>query len=402
MAFDADETQDDNNFDELTQVIEQARAAKATATEPLEEEGVVIEPHTEDAPAAVATPPVTETPVQTDTVDYAKYFDELSEGFVKDDEGFKSVVTKAKDYDNLEKRLKDTEATIPQFKNDESKAFFEAMANGEIDVVAAYITEKKKDYGTMADIDIVRETLAKKNPTWNKAEIELELRYNYGENLEKIDITNIEKEDEDGKPTYEYLEAVKHNKEVDNNVMKLQRDARDGRPVLVENQSKIELPKINKTDAQPAATGPTEAEIAERTEKWINDVKNEMPNLKPIKLTIDNKEVEYGYTDDEKKSLAAYMEEFNIFNLAKESGWYKDDGTPNVLKIAEDVQWLKNKEKITKSIATQIKTETTKDVLGKIKNIDGSYSPPQDLQAFDTLEEAVAHAKKEKGWSKAS
>lgn len=401
MAFDADETQDDNNFDELTQVIEQARATKATATEPLEEEGVVIEPHTEDAPAAVATPTATETPAPTDTVDYAKYFDQLSEGFVKDDEGFKSVVTKAKDYDNLEKRLKDTEATIPQFKNDESKAFFEAMANGDVDTIAGYIAEKKKDYKTMADIDIVRESLSKKNPGWNNAEVELELRYQYGENLEKINLENIEKEDEDGKPTYEYLEAVKHNKDVDNNLLKLQRDARDGRPVLIENQSKIELPKINKIDA-PAPTGPTDAEIAERTEKWVKDVKAEMPNFKAIKLNIDNKEVEYVLSDDDQKATATYMENFNIPTFIKDNGWYKEDGTPNVLKIAEDVQWLKDREKITKSFATQVKTDTTKTVLGKIKNIDGTYTPPQDPQAFDTLEEAVAAAKKEKGWSKAS
>ena len=253
----------------------------------------------------------------------------------------------------------------------------------------------------MADIDIVRETLSKKNPGWNNAEVELELRYQYGENLEKVDLANIEKEDEEGKPTYEYLEAVKHNKEVDNNLLKLQRDARDGRPVLLDFQSKIEIPTIKKTDV-PAPTGPTDAEIAERTEKWVKDVKDQMPSFKAIKLNIDDKEVEYVLSDDDQKATAAYMEKFNIPDFIKDNGWYKEDGTPNVLKIAEDVQWLKDREKIAKSLATQVKTDTTKTVISKIKNIDGTVTVPQDPQAFDTLEEAVAHAKREKGWNKAS
>jgi len=398
------ETQDDNNFDELTQVIEQARAAKAEQLEaPIEEETItdVIETQQQEqqeAPAAAPAPAEADKP--TDTVDYTKYFDTLSEGFVKDDEGFKTVVTKAKGYDELENKLKDIEASIPQFKNDESRAFYEALANGDTDAIAGYIAEKNKDYKTMADIDIVRETLSKKNPGWNSAEVELELRYQYGENLEKINLDNIEKEDEDGKITYEYQEAVKHNKEVDNNLMKLQRDARDGRPVLLEHQSKIEIPTIKKTEA-PAPTGPTDAEIAERTEKWIKDVKDQMPNFKAIKLNIDDKEVEYVLSDDDQKEAATKMENFNIPDFIKENGWFKEDGTPNILKIAEDRQWLKDKGKIAKSLATQVKTDTTKSVIAKIKNVDGTITVPQDPQAFDTLEEAVASAKKAKGWSKA-
>ncbi len=400
------ETQDDNNFDELTQVINDARAAQAQRNDeaPVEEETItdVIETQTQqvEPPAPTDTPPV-EAVETTDTVDYTKYFETLSEGFVKDEDSFKSVVSKAKGYDELENKVKDLEANVPQFKNDESKAFYEALTNGDTDVIASYIAEKKKDYKTMADIDIVRETLSKKNPGWNNAEVELELRYQYGENLEKIDLDGIEKEDEDGKPTYEYQEAVKHNKEVDNNLMKLQRDARDGRPILLEHQSKIEIPTIKKTET-PTPTGPTDAEIAERTEKWVKDVKDQMPNFKAIKLNIDDKEVEYVLSDDDQKATAAYMEKFNIPDFIKDNGWYKEDGTPNVLKIAEDVQWLKDREKIAKSLATQVKTDTTKSVISKIKNIDGTVTAPQDPQAFDTLEEAVAEAKRAKGWSKAS
>src|SRR3982751_329289 len=161
------------------------------------------------------------------------------------------------------------------------------------------------------------------------------------------------------------LEAVKHNKEVDNNLLKLQRDARDGRPVLLDFQSKIEIPTIKKTDV-PAPTGPTDAEIAERTEKWVKDVKDQMPSFKAIKLNIDDKEVEYVLSDDDQKATAAYMEKFNIPDFIKDNGWYKEDGTPNVLKIAEDVQWLKDREKIAKSLATQVKTDTTKTVISKI------------------------------------
>lgn len=281
----------------------------------------------------------------------------------------------------------------PEFKNEETKALYELWLNGDKEAVRNYIKETEKDYKTMSDLDVRREALRKTNPSWSAAEVELEIRATYGDNIQKIDLTEIQKEDEDGKITDEYKEAVAHNKEVDRNLLLLSRDARDDRHRLIEQQSKIELPQIKKEEpAAPPATAPTEQEIAERQAKWEKSVEEQLPELKGIKQTIDDKEVEYSFSDDDKAELAAKMKAFNIFNFAKERGWQNEDGTTNVLKLAEDVQKLTKFDTISKAFATQVKTDATKKALAKIKNIDDKGRQSTDNEP-QSLEEAFMQAK---------
>lgn len=386
----------DFDSEDFAAAVDEARAAAATRQLVIADDSEV-ETAIQQQPENTDTGNTTDTNLSTTNPNIFEYLSTQTEGFIKDETALKSVLEKVKGYDSLEVKLKDLEAKVPAFKNDESKAFFELLANGDVDALDAYRAEKKKDYKTMSDADLMREALSKKNPGWTKPEVELELRFQYGENLEKIDLTKIDKvvDPED------YSDAVKHNKEVENNLMKLQRDARDNRPVLLEAQEKIELPKINKAEA-PTPQGPTPEEIAEHTAKWVKDVKTEMPKLPNIKVNIDNKEVEYVRTEDEAKELLDYMEKFNFLNFAKDSGWYKEDGTPNILKMAEDRQKLKDFDKIVKSLSAQVKTDVTKNVLKQIKNVDDVYRSPDTPQGFDSLEDAVADAKVKAGWKKSA
>lgn len=332
-------------------------------------------------------PPVDDTkpPIDQSTPNYAEYFKTASEGLINSEDEFKSAITKIKGYDDLETKLKDTEAKIPTFKNPETEALFNLWASGDKKAVLDYIRETEKDYKTMSDLDVRREALAKDHPDWTKGEVELEIRVTYGEQLEKIDLSTLDKETEPD----EYKEAIAHNKEVDRNNLLLQRDARDDRHKLLDAQSKIELPEIKKAEQAATPQAQTEAELAEATAKWTKNVEDNVPKLSNIKMNIDDKEVEYVRSDDEKKELLDYMKTFNIFTFAKENGWYNADGTPNSLKIAEDVHYLKNKENITKSLAGQMKTEGTREALKRIKNVDGTYSQVDSKQAFDTLEDAA-------------
>lgn len=342
-------------------------------------------PVVETKAAETTTTATTTATTETATPNYAEYFKTTSEGLINSEDEFKSALTKVKGYDDLETKLKDTEAKIPTFKNPETEALFNAWANGDKEAVINYIKETQKDYKTMSDLDVRREALAKDHPDWTKGEVELEIRVTYGEQLEKIDLSTIDKELE----PEEYKEAIAHNKEVDRNNLLLQRDARDDRHKLLDAQSKIELPEIKNPEQAAAPQGKTDAEIAEDVAKWTKNVEDNVPKLSNIKMNIDDKEVEYVRSDEEKKELLDYMKTFNIFTFAKENGWYNADGTPNSLKIAEDVHYLKNKENITKSLAGQMKTEATRDTLKRIKNVDGSYSQIDSKQAFDTLEDAA-------------
>lgn len=378
----AEDSEIDFDSPEFDAALEEAKnRIKET---PVAEAAPVLEKPVVETPAAEK--PVVETPViDPNKPDYAEYFKTTSEGLINSEDDFKAALTKVKNYDSLETKLKDTENKIPKFSNPESEALFNAWTSGEKDAVIGYIKETQKDYKTMSDYDVRIEALSKANPSWTRAEVELEMRTTYGENLEKIDLNSVDKDlDPAG-----YKEAVAHNKEVDRNSLLLQRDARDDRYKLIEQQSKIQLPEIKKADAPAPATQPTEAELAEATSKWVKNVEDNLPKLSNIKMNIDNKEVEYVRSDDEKKELTEYMKTFNIFNFAKESGWYNEDGTPNSLKIAEDVHFLKNKEAVTKSFATQVKTDVTKNVLKQIKNVDGTHTETDTRQVFDTLEDAA-------------
>lgn len=388
MAEDNDSVDFDSpEFDAVLEAAQNRGKETVTTEEPVR--GVV-----EEKPADAVTTTTTATAptkVEPDTAkpDYAEYFKTTSEGLINSEDDFKSALTKVKNYDSLETKLKDTESKIPTFKNPESEALFNAWTSGEKDAVINFIKETQKDYKTMSDYDVRAEAISKANPNWTRAEVDLEMRTTYGENLQKVDITGIEKQDLEGRVTEEYREAVAHNKEVDRNAMLLQRDARDDRYKLIEAQSKIELPQIKKAEAPAAANQPTEAELAEAAEKWVKNVEDNLPKLSNIKMNIDNKEVEYVRSDEEKKALTDYMKTFNVFQFARESGWYNEDGTPNPLKIAEDVHFLKNRESVTKSFATQVKTDTTKNVIKQIKNVDGTYTQVDTKDAFDSLEDAA-------------
>lgn len=356
-----------------------------------------------DKPTVVADPPVTEPPAietlpQKTDFNPSEYFKTATEGFIDSEEKFKEFIPKIKNYDDLETKLKAAEASKVEFKNSETEALYKAWANGDKDAVVNYIKETTKDYKTMSDVDVVRESLAKKNPSWSQKDVELELRAEYGKQLELIDLSDIDEKDEEGKYTDEYKQAVAHNDRVEENQLRLQRAARDARISLIDQQSKIELPKIKEPEQAQVSNAPTEEEMAERTQAWLKSVEDNMPKLSNIKMNIDDKEVEYVRTDVEKKELHDYMKTFNLFKLAKDQGWQNEDGTPNPLKIAEDVDLLRNWGKIVKSTSTQVKTEATKDALKKIKNITTDTHTPEMDEEPQSLEEANEQARKKAGW----
>lgn len=376
----------EDNFEDTTALLAAFDSATPTA-DTIDDFSQTEDKPIEDAPAdntVVDSPPADTTPAATAT-NYDEYFTKITEGFIKDENTFKAYLPKIRGYDELETKVKDLETKVPTFKNEESKNLFDLWQSGDEGraAVKSYIRETEKDYRTMSDIDIRREALSKAHANWSSKDVELELRHTYGANLEKIDLVGIDREAE----PEEYTEAVAHNKEVDKNLELLAVHARDDRYKLIDDQDKIELPKINKQDAQPAAQGPTEQEIAEANAKWVKNVEDNVPKLSNIKQTIDDKEVEYVSTEDEKKELMDEMKSFNIFNYAKKRGWYNEDGSPNSLKIAEDVQKLNSFDKITKSFATQVKTDTTRDVMAKIKNIDDKGRTPH-TQTVNSLSDA--------------
>lgn len=350
------------------------------------------QPVAEPTPEPVVTPPAEPSPA-AEPVAAAPTFDfaTISGGKVKDENEFKSVLQKAEERDQLESKLKETEGKVINFTNEESKRLYELIASGNEEEAAKYLSEKRRDYATMSDSDVVRASLQKQHPDWTAKDVELELRAEYGKQLELIDLIKIDKEEE----PQEYKEAEQHNERVEENLLRLQRAARDARLTLIEQQKQIKLPEIQKAPEATTPTAPTAEELAAQQEKWQKSVDEVLPKLGSIKQTIDDKEVEYSFSDEETKEFGDYMKTFNLLNFAKERGWYNEDGSTNVLKLAEDVRKFNNMDKINKAFATQTKTETTKKVIAEIKNIDPIKRGTGDDMP-QSLEEAYWQARDKK------
>ena len=274
-----------------------------------------------------------------------------------------------------------------EFKDENSKALYEAFINGEEDKVFRYLSEKNKDYTTMSDQDVMREKIRKDHPNWNTDDVELELRDTFGDDLEKKDLADYDQELD----KKEYDAVVAFNRQVDRNIDKMKRQARDARYELNDSKPKnLELPQIKPNVNVPQQ--PSAEEIAEQNSKWEQSVDSELPKFQSIINKIDGEEVVYKVTDDTRKQLGEFLKTATLPSIAKDLGWYNEDGTTNILKVVEDVQSLKDREKIAKAIFTQAKNSAKKEVIKDIKNIDSDKRPVQNVGA-KTIEqgyEAVA------------
>lgn len=255
----------------------------------------------------------------------------------------------------------------------EAKQLLDALQAGREEEVFNYLSEKRKDYSTMSDYDVVKENLIRSNPTWTEKDIAIEIKTKYGNLSAKKDLSEI---DEDIYPD-EYERAVQFNELIDERETILARDAREARRLLDEQKKNIEFPKLT----QEVQNQPTEAEIAEANQQWEDLVSSEVPKLSDFKYKLNGEDVIYKITDEEKTNLTNTMKNFNASEYLSKRGWYDQDGNPNVLKISEDVYKLENEGKMIGSVATQIKTATRKEVISRdIKNIDMDDKSSSDFK----------------------
>lgn len=272
----------------------------------------------------------------------------------------------------VEKVVEKIVEKYPEFKDENAKALYEHFTSGNTDAVYNYLSEIKKNYDTMSDIDVVKENLAKANPLWTPQDIDLEIRAEYGKQLEKYNLDDFDKDvDPEG-----YAKAEAHNERAEENLLRLQRAARNARVSLKEKQKTIELPKIQQEAPQAAPVAEyTPEQIEEAKRNWANAAEQQVAALADYKFQVgDDKnpeEVVFAVTPEEKAARVDAMKKWNGGDFMTARGWMNTDGTFNLLKIAEDVHTLENATKMVKSAYTQGITKGKKDAIAKdIKNID--------------------------------
>lgn len=257
--------------------------------------------------------------------------------------------------------------------NEDAKKLFAAFQSGNEEEVFNYLSEKRKDYSSMSDFDVVKENLIRSNPTWTERDIAIEIKSKYGSLSGKKDLSSI---DEDIYPE-EYQSAIEYNELIDERETILARDAREARRTLDEQKKNIEFPKFT----QEAENQPTDEEIAEANKQWEEMVASEVPKISNFKYKLNGEDVVYKITEEEKVNLTTTMKNFNASDYLSKRGWFDQEGKPNILKISEDVYKLENEGKMIGSVATQIKTATRKEVISRdIKNIDMDDKSSSDFK----------------------
>jgi hypothetical protein len=257
--------------------------------------------------------------------------------------------------------------------NEDAKKLFAAFQSGNEEEVFNYLSEKRKDYSSMSDFDVVKESLIRSNPTWTERDIAIEIKSKYGSLSGKKDLSSI---DEDIYPE-EYQSAIDYNELIDERETILARDAREARRTLDEQKKNIEFPKFT----QEAENQPTDEEIAEANKQWEEMVASEVPKISNFKYKLNGEDVVYKITEEEKVNLTTTMKNFNASDYLSKRGWFDQEGKPNILKISEDVYKLENEGKMIGSVATQIKTATRKEVISRdIKNIDMDDKSSSDFK----------------------
>jgi len=255
----------------------------------------------------------------------------------------------------------------------DAKSILEALQAGKEDEVFNYLSEKRKDYTSMSDYDVVKENLIRSNPNWTDKDVAIELKSKYGNLAGKKDLSEI---DEDIYPD-EYQSAVEFNEMIEERETILARDAREARRILDEQKKNIEFPKLT----QEAQNQPTDEEIAEANKQWEAMVSSEVPKLSDFKYKLNGEDVIYKITEEERTNLTETMKGFNASEYLSKRGWFDQEGNPNILKISEDVYKLENQGKMIGSVATQIKTATRKEVISRdIKNIDMDDKSSSDFK----------------------
>jgi hypothetical protein len=252
-----------------------------------------------------------------------------------------------------------------EFKDDYSKSLYSSLSDGNDEEAYKYLQEKYRDYNNMADVDVIKMKLQKENPTWSPKDLDAEIKFKYGKNLEYKDLESIDKDDEPEK----YAAIEQYNDEVERKLISIERDARDSRNFLNDQKKNIELPKI-KAEQIAETVQPTAEEIAAYNKQWEQSVEAELPKLSDLSFNVDGEDVQYKATNEEKAELMAKMKNFSDVEYLTSRGWYDDKGQINILKVAEDVRILDNIKKVVSAVSHQSKIASKKEVISELKNVD--------------------------------
>lgn len=263
-----------------------------------------------------------------------------------------------------------------KFANDESEKIFNLLKDGKKEEVFSILSEQDKlsKVDKLAPAEAIKLNLSYQHKDFTPQEINDLFNETY-ELPEKPEQGDLE-DDDDFKKREE-----KYNKEVAKVEAKIARDSKPAVAELSKLSKEIVLPDIVKNVIEETQAEPTQEELdaqKAQIDAFFKSADEEIKKLDGYNSTFKDEEVElsvgYKLTDEEKKELLPLITLSNVDAPAflQKIGWLDDKGNLNAAKLAQDLPFILNKEKVLSGIVAETGTKRFAEAKKSIKNIDYS------------------------------
>lgn len=260
-----------------------------------------------------------------------------------------------------------------KFANDASKKYFELITNGEEDKLYDFLHEQR----TLSTADKlspeaqIKLNLQYQNPEFSQEEID----GLFNDTFERPEKPEQDEDELDEDFKQREIKWEKKNTAFDN---KISREAKSALKQLNAKKSELILPNIPQKEQANVTVEPTAEEIAaqqkqydaylQSIEKGVSEVIGFSTSFKEGNLEIP---ISLPIPDEEKAEFKTELQKFNLEEHFKER-WLNQDGTWKGKEFAEDVYWIKNRDKIMQKLVTQAANQRLEQHLKEQKNIDFS------------------------------
>jgi hypothetical protein len=269
-----------------------------------------------------------------------------------------------------------------EFKNDISKKIFDAILSGNYSDIAPIISEQAKlsNLDKLPTEDLIKMQMKYENPDMTEADINKEFSERYEYEEEKVDKSFMTDEE-----ISSYDKSIEKSKKKLEKEMK--RDARDAVKFLSEKKEDISIPDINDYIKSTSSKQPdTSKEVEEynrfmesERKKYEDSIEPSLEKITPFELDYKDDEVNFKVNfSPNKEDLGAMKDKLKAFTLEDYFGpkyYNPEKGEYNTAKLADDIYWMENREKIVKSIVSQAVSSAKSDMLKRIKGVNINDSP---------------------------
>jgi hypothetical protein len=238
------------------------------------------------------------------------------------------------------------------FANEQSKRLFEAIKEGKEDEVYQILEQKRKlsAADTMPAADALRLQLSLTHQHYTPEDVSDVMEERYA--LPPRPVQELHESDDDFA-----LRENAYSQQVQKVERRMNRDAVSAREELKRINQELVLPDINKQAPEnPEAAAQRSAELKALRDSYLQAFDRDFPKFTGFQVTYKDEEVEipvaYTVDETEKAAYRARLSDFDVDEFVN-SKWFNPDGSPNVVKFAQDVYEMENRDRIMQKLVNE-------------------------------------------------